>query len=85
METADDFNIDIQNVEKAVNNKTKAVLINSPNNPTGIIYKERLLKEMSSLLDRKSKDFNQNIYLISDEPYKKIVYDDIVVPSILKL
>lgn len=85
VKTTDNFNIDINNLEKAVNNKTKVVLINSPNNPTGTVYNESLLKEMCTLLDRKSKDYNQNIYLISDEPYKKIVYDNIVVPSILKL
>ena len=85
VETTDDFNINIQNLEKAINDKTKAVLVNSPNNPTGIVYNESVLKEMCILLDRKSKDYNQNIYLISDEPYKKIVYDNIVVPTILKL
>lgn len=84
VETADDFNIDIQNLEKAINHKTKAVLINSPNNPTGIVYDEHLLKNISSLLENKSKDYNKKIYLISDEPYKKIVYDNIVVLSILK-
>ena len=85
VETNDDFEIDINNLEKAINNKTKAVLINSPNNPTGIVYNIHLLKSMASLLERKRKDYKQNIYLISDEPYKKIVYDNIVVPSVLKL
>ena len=85
VETADNFNINIHNLEKAINDKTKAVLVNSPNNPTGIVYNESVLKEMCTLLDRKSKDYNQNIYLISDEPYKKIVYDNIVVPTILRL
>lgn len=84
VETADDFNIDIQNIEKAINHKTKAILINSPNNPTGIVYDKNLLSNISSLLESKSKKYNKKIYLISDEPYKKIVYDNIVVPSILK-
>lgn len=84
VETADDFNIDVQNLEKAINHKTKAILINSPNNPTGIVYDKNLLNSISSLLKNKSKNYNKKIYLISDEPYKKIVYDNIVVPSILK-
>ncbi len=84
-ETKDDFNIDIKKLDEAINIKTKAVIINSPNNPTGKVYNEQVLKELSTLLECKSKDFNKNIYLISDEPYKKIVYDNTFVPSILRL
>ncbi len=84
-ETKEDFNIDIKKLDEAINIKTKAVIINSPNNPTGKVYNEQVLKELSTLLECKSKDFNKNIYLISDEPYKKIVYDNIFVPSIFRL
>ncbi len=85
VETKEDFNIDLGNLDKAINKNTKAVLINSPNNPTGVIYNNKLLKELCALLDRKNRDYNKKIFLISDEPYKKIVYENTVVPSILKL
>lgn len=85
VDTRDDFNIDIENLDKALNEKTKAIIINSPNNPSGKVYDERVLQKLGALLEHKNKDFNKTIYLISDEPYKKIVYDNLSVPSILKL
>ncbi|MBU0989937.1 MAG: aminotransferase class I/II-fold pyridoxal phosphate-dependent enzyme, partial [Proteobacteria bacterium] len=62
--------------------KTRAVLINSPNNPTGKVYAEEELKELAGLLSHYSGKFGQPIYLISDEPYRKIVYDGIKVPTV---
>ena len=81
VKTKPDFTLDIDAIGSAVTGKTKAVLINSPNNPTGQIYSEDSLKSLGAILGEKGRDFNRTIYLISDEPYRKIVYDGIQVPS----
>jgi len=83
--TADDFSINIQAIEQSLNPKTRAILINSPNNPTGKVYSESNLKELALLLSQKSQEYGKPIYLISDEPYKKIIYDGVTVPAILPL
>jgi aspartate aminotransferase len=80
--THPDFSLDIGAVSAAISDRTKAVLINSPNNPTGQVYSESSLKELGDLLDRKSRQLGRTIYLLSDEPYRKIVYDGVTVPSI---
>ena len=67
-----------------MNPKTKAILINSPNNPTGKVYPESSLKQLGELLDSYGRKQGQTIYLISDEPYRKVVYDRIQVPSIFQ-
>ncbi|MGD2097659.1 MAG: pyridoxal phosphate-dependent aminotransferase [Desulfobacterales bacterium] len=77
-----DFQLDLDAMTHAITAKTKAVLINSPNNPTGQVYPEKDLVALGALLDEKSKDYKRTIYLISDEPYRKIVYDGVKVPSI---
>jgi len=68
----------------AITERTKVVLINSPNNPTGQIYSHDSLNALGKLLVEKSRDFGHIIYLISDEPYRKIVFDDAKVPSIFQ-
>ena len=83
--TKEDFSIDVASLETFLNSLTRAVLINSPNNPTGKVYSEKNLKELAQLLTQKSKEFGKPIYLISDEPYKKIIYDGVRVPAILPL
>ena len=80
--THDDFTLDIAAVAEAVSKKTRAVLINSPNNPTGQIYSKESLAELGKLLSAKSAAYEKIIYLISDEPYRNIVFDDAKVPSI---
>ena len=77
------FEPDLNELEDKVNSRTKAVIINSPNNPTGVVYSENLIKGMAEILNRKQQKFNTSIYLISDEPYREIVYDGVQVPYIL--
>ncbi|MFZ5571460.1 MAG: pyridoxal phosphate-dependent aminotransferase [Thermodesulfobacteriota bacterium] len=80
--TGPDFNLDLDAMAAAVTPKTKAVLINSPNNPTGKVYDAGTLRRLSRLLTEKSREFGRTIYLIADEPYRKIVYDNVRVPSV---
>lgn len=80
--TKPDFSIDFDAISEAITEKTRAVLINSPNNPTGKVYGEGELNRLSDILSNYSEQFGQPIYLISDEPYRKIVYDGVTVPSV---
>ncbi len=82
VQTGPDFSLDIAAIEKAATDKTKAILINSPNNPTGRVYSEGEIGELSQLLTRLSEKRGEPIYLVSDEPYRKIVYEGVRVPSI---
>jgi aspartate aminotransferase len=82
--TKPDFNLDVDAVSDAITQKTRAVLINSPNNPTGQVYSKQSLNELASLLSEKGKELNRTLYLIADEPYRKIVYDGKKVPSIFQ-
>jgi aspartate aminotransferase len=77
-----DFQLDLDAIAAALTPKTKVVLINSPHNPTGAVYSAESLAALGECLARKSRDFNRTIYLISDEPYRKVVFDGIVVPSL---
>lgn len=79
------FEPNLELLKTKITKKTKAVIINSPNNPSGYIYSEKTLKDMQTILNLKEKEFNSTIYVISDEPYNKLVYDDIEIPSILKI
>jgi aspartate aminotransferase len=80
--THPDFTLNIAAMAAGISLRTKVLLINSPNNPTGQIYSSAALSELSRLLTEKSREFGQTIYLVSDEPYSKIVYDGHQVPSI---
>jgi aspartate aminotransferase len=80
--TYPDFDLDLDGLEAAFTAKTKAVLINSPNNPTGRIYSAERLKALGDLLRRKGDVMGRTIYLLSDEPYRKIVFGDAQVPSV---
>ncbi len=82
--TDDQFNLDFAAIEKAVSSKTKAIIINSPNNPCGQIYTAESLKKLGDLLGRIGKKLNTVIYLIADEPYRKIIFNNHEVPSIFK-
>lgn len=80
----DTFQPNLQELEKKITEKTKAVIVNSPNNPTGVVYSEETIKKMADILTRKQKEFNREIYLVSDEPYRELAYDDIEVPYLTK-
>ncbi|MBI1853600.1 MAG: pyridoxal phosphate-dependent aminotransferase [Planctomycetes bacterium] len=80
--TTPTFDIDLDAFEKALNSWVKVVLINSPNNPTGVVYPEATLKKMGEIIQRKEKEFDKEIYLVSDEPYRRLVYDGVTVPWI---
>jgi len=71
-------------LEKSITRKTKALIINSPNNPTGVVYNADLLTKMGDILRKKEAEFGTQIFIISDEPYKKIIYDGLIYPSPLK-
>ena len=83
--TNDDFSLNFNALRDALSPKTKAVIINSPNNPTGVVYSRKVLKELASVLKKYSTQNNNPIYLISDDPYKKIVFDGAETPNILEL
>ena len=83
--TNDDFSLNFNALRDALSPKTKAVIINSPNNPTGIVYSRKVLEELASVLKKYSTEKNNPIYLISDDPYKKIVFDGVETPNILEL
>ncbi len=73
---------DISAIERAIGGKTRAILINSPNNPTGVVYPAELLDELGALLERKGREYRRTMYLISDEPYARILYDGAQIPCV---
>jgi len=82
--TREDFQIDLEAIKSAVRPNTKGIIINTPNNPTGVIYDAPSLEQLGTLLREKEAEFGTDIYVISDEPYAKISYDGIKVPSIFR-
>lgn len=78
------FMPDVKAFEACITAKTKAVIINTPNNPTGVVYNENTLKELAAVMEAKQKEFGSDIYLISDEPYRELVYGDVTVPYVTK-
>jgi aspartate aminotransferase len=80
----ENFDPDTEALSKAITDKTAAVIINSPNNPSGHIYSQEVLREMSRVLEQKSRENGRTIYLISDEPYRKIVFDGKTIPSVFQ-
>ncbi len=77
-----DFQINFDALEKALNEHTKAVVINSPNNPSGAVYSEQTIRQLAELLREKEAQFGHPIYLVSDEPYREIVYDGVQAPFV---
>lgn len=78
-----DFDLDLEAVEAAIGPRTRAVLVNSPHNPTGRIYPEATVRSLGELLRRRSRELGRIVYLVSDEPYRRIVYDGARVASVM--
>ena len=80
----EDFQPKLDEFEEKITEKTKAVIVNTPNNPTGVVYSEETIKKMAAILEAKQKEFGTDIYLISDEPYRELAYDGVEVPYLTK-
>ena len=78
------FQPDLEAFEKCITEKTRVVLINSPHNPTGVIYSEETIKGIAAILERKQKELDRTIFIIADEPYRELAYDGIEVPYVTK-
>ncbi|MDO5111944.1 MAG: pyridoxal phosphate-dependent aminotransferase [Clostridia bacterium] len=78
------FQIDFGALEKAINKNTQGVIVNSPNNPSGVVYTEQTIKKLAAILEAKEKELGHPLYLITDEPYRELVYDDIALPFVTK-
>lgn len=84
LKSDDKLQPDLELLEKSITKNTKAILINSPNNPSGVVYGEEVIKGIADILERKQKEYNKSIFFIADEPYRELVYDaDTVVPCIM--
>lgn len=79
-----DFQPNLEEFRAKITPKTKAVIINSPNNPTGVVYSEATIIKLSDILREKQKEYGTDIYLVSDEPYRELVYDNVEVPYLTK-
>ena len=78
------FQLDLAAIEAAINARTRAIIINTPNNPTGVIYQADSLKKLGDLVQRKERELGRQIFVISDEPYARIAYDGREVPNIFR-
>ncbi len=84
VDVKDDFHLDLNKIEAAINRHTKAILINSPNNPTGVVYNEEELRALADIL-RAKREKGHRIFLIADEAYKKLIYNGTVLPDVFSL
>lgn len=80
----ENFQIDFEKLETMVNANTKAIIINSPNNPSGAVYSAETIQKLADLLSEKEKEYGHPIFIISDEPYREIAYDGVEVPFVTK-
>ena len=78
------FQIDFDRLSAAVTAHTKGVFVNSPNNPSGVVYTEENIQKLAAFLETKSAEYGHPIYLIVDEPYRELVYGDVEVPYLTK-
>jgi aspartate aminotransferase len=76
------FNLDLEAIAQALSPRTKMLLINSPNNPSGVVYPAATIQALGMLLQQKQVELGTQIYLVSDEPYKKLLYDGMVYPEV---
>ena len=79
-----DFQPKLDEFEEKITPKTKAVVVNTPNNPTGVVYSEETIRKMAAIMEAKQKEYGTDIYLISDEPYRELVYGGVEVPYLTK-
>jgi len=84
VKTNHDFSLNLSEIEKAIGVKTKAILINSPNNPTGVVYDQASFEKLGVLLEKKSQELGKNLFLITDEAYRRIVFDQIQLPIVFR-
>ena len=80
----EDFQPKLDEFEQKITPKTKVVIVNTPNNPTGVVYSEETIKKLAAVMEGKQKEFGTDIFLISDEPYRELVYDGVQVPYLTK-
>ena len=80
----DTFQLNLSDFEKKLSEKTKAVIINNPHNPTGVVYREETIRALAEILKEKQKEYGHAIYLLSDEPYRELAFDGAVVPFVTK-
>lgn len=78
------FQPKLDEFEQKITPKTKAVIVNTPNNPTGVVYSEETIKKLAAIMEAKQKEYGTDIFLISDEPYRELVYDGVKVPYLTK-
>ena len=83
-QTDENFMPNMERLAECITEKTRAVLINTPHNPTGVIYPEEIIEGIANVLEEKQKEYNRTIFLISDEPYRELAYDGIEVPYVTK-
>ena len=83
MPKEEDFQVDLVDFESKITKNTKAIILNSPNNPSGVVYTEETIKGICEILNKKSKEFGTDIALISDEPYRELVYSSVNVPYLM--
>lgn len=80
----EDFQPKLEEFEQKITAQTKAVIVNTPNNPTGVIYSEETIEKLAAIMDKKQKELGTDIYLISDEPYRELAFDGAEVPYLTK-
>lgn len=80
----ENFQPKLDEFEQKITPKTKAVIVNTPNNPTGVVYSEETIRRLAAIMDAKQKEYGTEIFLISDEPYRELVYDGAEVPYLTK-
>lgn len=85
VETNEQFDLDLDAIRAALGPRTKALILNSPNNPTGVVYPTETLAGLSEILEEHKRDTGRAVYVISDEPYRRLVFDDVTVPSVLSI
>ena len=78
------FQPNLEELSQKINEKTRAVIVNTPHNPTGVVYSEETIRALAAILEEKQKEFGSVIYLISDEPYRELAYDGVEVPYLTK-